>query len=66
MTDLPADQRLILDAVDKAQRILAKYVEPGPRNPEGTIEDLKSALARPELVAAVERVRAGYGLRVVK
>jgi hypothetical protein len=39
----------------------------GPRrNPEVTIEQLISALAGPELVAAVQRVRAGYGLHVVK
>jgi hypothetical protein len=63
---MTADQQLILDAVDKAQRILANYIEPGPRNPEGTIEELKSALASPEIVATVQRVRAGYGLRVVK
>ena len=60
------DQQLILDAVDKAQRILAEYVEPEPRNPEVTIEQLISALAHPEIVAAAQRVRAGYGLRVVK
>ena len=63
---MTADQQLILDAVDKAQRILADYVEPGPRNPEVTIEHLISALAHPEIVAAVQRVRAGFGLRVVK
>jgi len=56
----------ILDAVDKAQRILASYIKPGPRNPEVTIEQLISALAHPEIVAAVQRVRAGFGLRVVK
>jgi hypothetical protein len=63
---MTADQQLILDAVDKAQRILAGYLDPGPRNPEGTIEELREVLARPELVDAVQRVRAGYGLRVVK
>jgi hypothetical protein len=63
---MTADQQLILDAVDKAQRILADYIEPGPRNPEGTIEELREALARPQLIGAVQRVRAGYGLRVVR
>jgi hypothetical protein len=62
-----ADQQLILDAIEQAQRILAEYIEPGaPRNPDGTIEQLISALAHPELVAAVQRVRAGYGLRVAR
>jgi hypothetical protein len=61
-----ADEQLILDAIEQAQRILAGYVEPGPRNPEGTIEALREALAGPQLVDAVKRVRAGYGLKVVK
>jgi hypothetical protein len=61
-----ADEQLILDAIEQAQRILAGYVEPGPRNPEGTIEELREALAGPQLVDAVKRVRAGYGLKVVK
>jgi hypothetical protein len=63
---LPTDQQLILDAIEQAQRILAEYVAPGPRNPDGTMEQLIAVLARPELVAAVKRVRAGYGLKVVK
>jgi hypothetical protein len=61
-----ADQQLILDAIEQAQRILAEYIKPAPRNPDGTMEQLISALASPEIVAAVQRVRAGYGLRVVK
>jgi hypothetical protein len=63
---MTADRQLILDAIEQAQRILADYIEPGPRNPEDAIEQLTTALASPELVAAVQRVRAGYGLRVVK
>ena len=66
MTALPADKRLILDAIEQAQRVLAGYVEPGPRHPEGTMAQLIEALARPEVVAAMQRVRAGYGVRVVK
>jgi hypothetical protein len=38
-----ADERLILDAIDQAQRVLAGYVEPGPRNPEVTIAAVKAA-----------------------
>jgi hypothetical protein len=49
---LPTDHQLILDAIEQAQRILAGYVEPGPRNPDGAIEQLIEALARPEIVAA--------------
>jgi hypothetical protein len=63
---MTADQQLILDAIEQAQHVLAGYIEPGPRNPDGTIEQLISALARPEVVAAVQRVRAGYGVWMVK
>jgi hypothetical protein len=59
-TEMTTDQRLILSAIEQDQRILAGYVEPGPRNPEGTIEELREALAGPQLVDAVKRVRAGY------
>jgi hypothetical protein len=61
-----ADEQLILDAIEQAQHVLAAYVEPGPRDPEGTMAQLLDALARPEVVAAVQRVRAGFGLRTVK
>ena len=63
---LPTDQQLILDAIEQAQRVLAGYIEPGPRDPDGTMAQLIEALARPEIVAAVQRVRAGYGLHGVK
>jgi hypothetical protein len=46
--------------------VLAGYIEPEPRDPEGTMAQLLDALARPGLVAAVQRVRAGYGVRVLK
>jgi hypothetical protein len=61
----PADQRLILDAIEQAQRVLAGYIEPGARDPEGTMAQLLDGLARPEVLAAVQRVRAGFGLRTV-
>jgi hypothetical protein len=57
------DQDFVLDAIEDAQRILAEHIEPGShRNPETTI----TMLDRREVVAAVRRLRDGYGLRVVK
>ena len=61
------DQDLVLDAIEDAQRILAEHIEPGShRNPETTITMLLCLLDRREVVAAVRRLRDGYGLRVVK
>jgi tRNA A37 threonylcarbamoyladenosine modification protein TsaB len=61
------DQDLVLDAIEDAQRILAEYVEPASRrHPEATINMLQFLLDRQDVVAAVKRLRAGYGLRVVK
>jgi len=61
------DRDLVLDAIEDAQRILAAHIEPGShRSPETTITMLVCLLDRHEVVAAVKRLRAGYGLRVVK
>jgi hypothetical protein len=58
---------LVLDAIEDAQRILAEYIEPATRrNPEVTLSMLWFLLERPEVVAAIARLRAGFGLRVVK
>jgi hypothetical protein len=62
-----SDQDLILDALETAEHILAEYIRPGaPRWPEHTIRQLQSVLDRQDLAAARERLKAGYGLRVVK
>jgi len=59
------DRDLTLDAIEDAQRILAEHIQPGShRNPETTINMLLFLLDRREVVAAVRRLRDGYGLRV--
>ena len=61
------DQQLILEALENAQRILAEYLEPGGhRKPEFTIARLLHVLDRQDLAAAQGRLKAGYGLRIVK
>ena len=53
--------------VEDAQRILAQHVQPGSRrNPEATINVLLFLLDRREVIAAIRRLRAGDGLRVIK
>jgi hypothetical protein len=62
-----SDQDLVRDAIEDAQRILAEHIEPtSRRSPEATINMLLFPLDRREVVAAMKRLRAGYGLRVVK
>jgi hypothetical protein len=61
------DQDFVLDVIEDAQRILAQHIERGfHRKPETTINMLLFLLDRSEVVAAVRRLRAGYGLRVVR
>ena len=61
------DRDLVLDAIEDAKRILAEHTEPGShRNPEVTINMLLFVLDRRQVVAASRRLRAGYGLRIVK
>jgi hypothetical protein len=62
-----SDQDLLLDAVEDAQRILAEYVNPSSgRSAEAAINMLLFLLDRRDVAAAVRRLRAGCGLRVVK
>jgi hypothetical protein len=59
------DRDLIIQAVEQAQRVLAE--EPGAlRSAPGTIHKLVTVLDRPEVVAALERMKASRGLRLVK
>ena len=64
---MKTDRDLIIQAVEEAQRVLAEYFEPGAlRSAPGTIHKLASVLDRPELAAALERMKADRGLRLVK
>ena len=49
-------EKQVLQAVERAQAILARYVEPGERDCERTIKDLLDVLDRDEVVAAVEEL----------
>jgi hypothetical protein len=65
---MKSDRDLVLDALEDAQRILAENLEPGGwgRNPARTINRLLMVLDREELSAAQARMRAGFGLRIMK
>lgn len=47
--------RVIRAAVKEAQAILARYVEPGPRDCNKTINDLLNVLDDEKLIEAMER-----------
>jgi hypothetical protein len=58
------DQELILNALEEAQRILK---EPGSLcQPENTVMRLCDVLDRNELAFAQQRLKARYGVRVIK
>jgi hypothetical protein len=53
-----SDQDLLLDAIEDAPRILVEHIESDSRrNPEATINMLLFLLDRPDVVAAIERLR---------
>jgi hypothetical protein len=60
------DQELLLDAIEQAQRIIACYFKAGPRNERATLEAVLAVLDRRDVIAAIDRLRSGYGLWVVK
>ena len=43
----------VLRAVRQAQGVLARYIEPGPRDPESTVKELLAVLDTNELADAV-------------
>jgi hypothetical protein len=49
-------EKQLMEAVERAQAIMARYVEPGERDCERTINDLLDVLDRDEVVAAVEEL----------
>ena len=57
----------MIEAVEQAQRILAEHLEPSTRRyAPNTMDRLVSVLDRPEIAAAMERMKSSRGLRVVK
>ena len=52
-------QKRVTDAVEKAQDILAQYVEPGPRDCDNTINQLMDVLDDTQLIKAVDEVKDG-------
>jgi hypothetical protein len=63
------DREVVIQAFEEAQRILAEYIEPGRGGAVATVKvllDVLNVLDRREVVAALNRLKPGYGLHVVK
>ena len=63
------DREVVVEAFEEAQRILAEYIEPGRGGTVPTVKvllDVLNVLDRREVVAALNRLKPGYGLHVVK
>jgi hypothetical protein len=61
-----SDQQLLITALRDAGRVVAEYLEPGPRDADNTIQQLISILDREDLAAAMKRLENGLNLRPVK
>ncbi len=63
------DREVVIQAIEEAQRILAEYIGPRRRGAVATVKallDVLDVLDRREVVAALNRLKAGYGLYAVK
>jgi hypothetical protein len=61
------DQQLAVNALRKAGRIIAGYLDPkNPAGPMTSLHALIDVLDTQELAAALDRMEKGFGLKVVK
>jgi hypothetical protein len=61
------DQQILIEALAKAGMIIAEHIEPGRAcDPEQTITRLIAILDTQEVARAIARMKAGFGLKVVK
>jgi hypothetical protein len=63
------DREVVIQAFEEAQRILAEYIEPGRGGAVATVKvllDVLNVLDRREVVAALNRLKPGHGLHVMK
>lgn len=67
MTNLVSkDAETVAKAVLDLELFLSRYLQPGPRDANKTIEQIVELLDKREVIGAAERIIAGYGLHVVK
>jgi hypothetical protein len=61
------DQQILVDAIEKAGFVIADHIDPWRIcDPEHTIGRLIAVLDTQDVAGAVKRLKAGFGLKVVK
>lgn len=60
------DTGLLVAALEEAREILGRYVEPGQRDPELTIQALLEVLDDENVVAALDRIAKRRSLRLIE
>jgi hypothetical protein len=61
------DQKILIEAIEEAGTVIAAHIEPGHTgDPQQTINHLVAALDTQEVAGAIKRLKAGFGLKVVK
>jgi hypothetical protein len=61
------DQQILIDAIERAGAVIAEHLEPGrARDAEQTINRLIAVLDTQDVAGALTRLKAGFGLTVVK
>jgi len=65
-TFVSKDAEAVAKALLEVDRLISRYLAPGPRNPARTISEIVLALDRLEAITAANRIASGYGLHVVK
>lgn len=61
------DQQILVEAIEKAGFVIADHIDPWRvSDPEKTISRLIAVLDTQDVAGAVKRLKAGFGLKVVK
>jgi hypothetical protein len=61
------DQQILIDVIEKAGVVIAEHIDPRiTSDPEQTISRLIAVLDTQEVAGTVKRLKAGFGLKVVK
>jgi hypothetical protein len=61
------DQQILVDAIEKAGLVISDHIDPWRvSDPEQTINRLIAVLDTQEVAGAVARLKAGFGLKVVR
>jgi hypothetical protein len=61
------DQQILIEAIERAGVVIAEHIDPRiTSDPEQTINRLIAVLDTQDVAAAIARLKAGFGLKVVK